>query len=291
MSFVKKIKDILFDEEEVTEPIKIRDENVEEVPKIVKIEPIREERKEVFKERTVEKEVVEEPKRVENSFQFPDFDEEEFVSSIKRPRETQNILDIEAKKSVPRRNEYKRIDRVEPRDMRDSRDNRELVDKKKFKPSPIISPVYGILNQDYRAEDIVKREDVSSNITIEEVRKKAFETPVREVQKQPLVEETIDEPVVTFFEEKDSLNNSNNEKVNYKSIDELLEEASTEIPLEDTIEIPAANNLDAIEEELEKLDTEVKDDNSSEKNNLDDTLDSDLFELIDSMYDDREEAE
>ena len=291
MSFVKKIKDILFDEEEVTEPIKIRDENVEEVPKIVKIEPIREERKEVFKERTVEKEVVEEPKRVENSFQFPDFDEEEFVSSIKRPRETQNILDIEAKKSVPRRNEYKRIDRVEPRDMRDSRDNRELVDKKKFKPSPIISPVYGILNQDYRAEDIVKREDVSSNITIEEVRKKAFETPVREVQKQPLVEETIDEPVVTFFEEKDSLNNSNNEKVNYKSIDDLLEEASTEIPLEDTIEIPAANNLDAIEEELEKLDTEVKDDNSSEKNNLDDTLDSDLFELIDSMYDDREEAE
>jgi len=67
-------------------------------------------------------------------------------------------------------------------------------------------------------------------------------------------------------------------------IDDLLEEASDEISLEDTLEIPKTNNLDAIEEELEKLETEPK-----VNKDLDDTLDNDLFELIDSMYDEREE--
>ena len=40
MGLVKKLKDILFEEEEeFTEPIKIREEVKEESPKIVKIEP------------------------------------------------------------------------------------------------------------------------------------------------------------------------------------------------------------------------------------------------------------
>ena len=86
--------------------------------------------------------------------------------------------------------------------------------------------------------------------------------------------------MVTFFDEKD------NHEEEVKSVNDLLESASEEIDLEDTIEIPKANNLDANEEELEKIDDEVKD----KKEDLDDTLDSDLFELIDSMYDEREEG-
>ena len=49
--------------------------------------------------------------------------------------------------------------------------------------------------------------------------------------------------------------------------------------------MPKTNNIDVIEDELEKLDTEEK---KTDKD-LDDTLDSDLFELIDSMYDEKEE--
>jgi len=82
---------------------------------------------------------------------------------------------------------------------------------------------------------------------------------------------------VTFFEEK------SNEKEDYKSIDSLLEEASTEISLEDTLEIPKHNNIDEIEDELEKISVEDKKDES-----LDD--DNDLFELIDSMYDEKEDV-
>lgn len=275
MSLVKKLKDILFEEEEYTEPIKVVEEKKEEVPTTIKIEP-EEEVKEVPKvnEVTSERELF----KKENSFRFPDFDEEEFTSNVTQKKQlskpSSNVLEYERKKTYEKRTDYGRYERVE---------TREYTEKKKFKPSPIISPVYGILNQDYKAEDIVKKDNNTSNIDIESVRKKAFES-------QPHVEEEkvemIDEPVVTFFEEKETVKLKEMPKrENYKSIDDLLEDASDEIVLEDTLEIPKTNNLDAIEEELEKLEVDSKD----KEKDIDDTLDNDLFELIDSMYDNREE--
>lgn len=272
MGLVKKLKDILFEEEEeFTEPIKIREEVKEEAPKIVKIEP---EQPEVAKEPVKEVASERELFRSENSFRFPDFDEEEFSSMAKpQPKPKANVLEYERKKTVEKRTDYGRYERIE---------TREYTEKKKFKPSPIISPVYGILNQDYKAEDIVTKKDTASNIDIEVVRKKAFEPKQEEVITQ------IDEPVVTFFEEKETIKLKEEPKrEEYKTIDDLLEQASDEISLEDTLEIPKTNNLDAIEEELEKLDSEEK----TTHKDLDDTLDSDLFELIDSMYDEREEVE
>ena len=309
MSFVKKIKDILFEEEdEPTREVKIESEPVKE-PKIVRIESLKD-RDFVFDEqddtevkpRQVEMprpEVKREVPRSENSFTFPDFDEEEFTSSMSRGRQNNNVLEYERKKKEEKR-DFSRLDRVE--------NNRD--EKKKFKPSPIISPVYGILNQDYKAEDIVNRGEVASNINIDEVseklsidkftlvdiiedlkkpnrdevRKRAFEPKEIELP-APKHEEIIDEPVVTFFEEK---SNIVKEEKDYKTIDDLLEEASTEVSLEDTIEVPNTNNLDAIEEELEKLDEEEK--STPVKSKKEEDLDNDLFELIDSMYDDREEV-
>ncbi len=271
MSFIKKMKDILFEEEEYTEPIQIRDE-VKEEPKIVKIDPInepKEEKVEVKKEEVPEFRETPKPK-VENTFTFPDFDEDEFVNNISK---SNNVLEYERKKSVERRTNYGPYERVE---------TKETIERKKFKPSPIISPVYGILNQDYRAEDIIKREE-TPNVDIDYVRKKAFEKKK---------EEEIDEPVVTFFEEKEEIKEIPKEEVieekvperDYKTIDDLLEDASHEVDLEDTIEMPKVNNLEEIEEELEKLDVEEKEEKKETKDD-----DADLFELIDSMYDSREE--
>ncbi len=297
MSFVKKLKDILFEEEdEFTEPIKVK-ENIKEETKIVKIEPPKmEDKGDLTFDSKVEQKTEprfesrrselpsfdddfdlekfdspKEPTRSEKSFSFPDFDEEEFVSSMSRQQKpNNNVLEYERKKTIEKRTDYGRYEKIE---------TKEIIDKKKFKPSPIISPVYGILNQDYKAEDIVDKKDVAANITIEEVRKKAFEPKKEE-------KNVIDEPVVTFFEEKDLKEEPEEKKDDYKSIDDLLENASEEISLEDTLEVPQTNNMEAIEDELEKLDNEevIKE----EKDNLDDTLDSDLFELIDSMYDERE---
>ena len=278
MSLVKKLKDILFEEEEYTEPIKVVEEAKKEEPAAVKIEFEEEVNEEVPRsEIPSERELF----KKENNFRFPDFDEEEFVSSFQTSKPAQkqvskqnsNVLEYERKKTYEKRTDYGRYERVE---------TREYTEKRKFKPSPIISPVYGILNQDYKAEDIVNKKDTASNIDIDSVRKKAFEPKVEFKEEK---KDIIDEPVVTFFEEKETIKLKETPKRNtYKSIDDLLEEASDEISLEDTLEIPKTNNLDAIEEELEKLETEP-----IVKKDLDDTQDNDLFELIDSMYDEREE--
>ena len=267
MSLVKKLKEILFEEEEdLTEPIKIREEIKEDVPPVLKEELKEIEEKPVQKELTSEREMF----RSNNSFQFPEFDEEEF-SSMARPKPKANVLEYERKKTVEKRTDYGRYERVE---------TREYTEKKKFKPSPIISPVYGILNQDYKAEDIIDKKERASNVLdIDSVWKKAFEQP-RVEEKIEMIEE---EPVVTFFEEKDTIKlKESPKKEDYKTINDLLEAASDVISLEDTLEIPKANHLDAIEEELEKLEieprTKMKDFND---------LDSDLFELIDSMYEGR----
>ena len=186
MGLVKKLKDMLFEEEEeFEEPIKIADEPKKEEPKIVKLEPINtEEKKEEVKETNSERELF----RSDNSFQFTDFDEEEFASSVSSVKTRSNVLDYERKKVNETKNEFNKYERSEPKDF---------GEKKKFKPSPIISPVYGILNQDYKAEDIVNKSDVASNIDIDVVRKKAFEKEVEEVREE---KDVIDEPVVTIFE-------------------------------------------------------------------------------------------
>ena len=298
MSLVKKLKDILFEvEEDDTEPIRIQDENKkdEKPSRSIASEPV-EIKKDLrdtldlkpefdFESKKEIKEDVKEAVSTTPS----EFDEEEFQSSLSRSKQNTNVLDYERKKNSEKKNEYRPYERPARGD-----------EKKKFTPSPIISPVYGILNQDYVADDIVKKEEV--NIDIDSVRKKAFEvkkekevpetldtieTPnindiVNDTYKDINKEDVIDEPVVSFFDEK-----GNTEKEEVKSINDLLENASDEIDLEETLEIPkVSNNLDAIEEELEKIDDEAK----KEDKDLDDTLDSDLFELIDSMYDEREEG-
>ena len=307
------LKDILFEEEEYTEPIKIRDDKKEEV-KVSEKEVAKPTIKEVkfddddtikvntksnvkpnYNNNSNSERVTSERELFrENTFKFPEFDEEEFQTSMERPKvkeatRSSNVLDYERKKIENRNNDYNRLERLE----------KEHTEKKKFRPSPIISPVYGILNQDYKAEDIIDRKDT---ISIEEVRKRAFESttkvikeekeekivkvPKKEEEKNIEKKEDNLDPVVTFFEEKDNIKVEDTS--DYKSINDLLEEASEEIPLEDTLEIPATNNLDVIEEELEKIEEETK-----EKENIEDSLDkeedNDIFELIDSMYDEREE--
>lgn len=275
MSLVKKIKDILFEEEEITEPIKVvNEEPVKQAP------PVREYREPVAPvvEPVVPKvpEVTSEHElfNVDNSFKFPDFDEEEFKQSMPKRQSPTNVLEYERKK-VNERREQSRFERIEPK---------ETVEKKKFKPSPIISPVYGVLNQDYTPDDVKNREDIDNlTLNLDEVRKKAFEPEEILIEPEAPKVEIEEEPLVTFLDEE-SIDS------NLKSIDDLLSSAADEeISLEDELEIPKDNSIEAITEELDnyELEPEIKE----ETNKLDETLENDLFELIDSMYETREEGE
>lgn len=213
------------------------------------------------------------------------------MSRVSKPKATTNVLEYEKKRKVEKKYDLGRYERIE---------RTETVEKKKFKPSPIISPVYGILNEDYKPEDIKTKDTVSTinNLDFNSVRKKAFG------------EEVKTEPTSTYYEETVTVKLKENEeekKQKVKTIDELLEDTSDVIvdvkddvkskldALDEPVVEPETHNSEVYEkvdedlEELTKKEEPVK--TEKEKVDDDDTLENDLFDLIDSMYDNREDGD
>lgn len=297
MSFISKIKNILFEEEVIEEPVAVKEEvKVKEtvVPKTY--EPVENKSvlfdfDDVVEEPKKEKVVLEEESerdlfKSERTFNFPVFDEEEFESTIPKVRSS-NVMAKETpvrrpEKKIEKRVEYPRYERIE-----------RTEEKKKFKPSPIISPVYGVLDKDYTKDDVLpkkKDDDIPRrrDLSIESVRKKAFGSLEDEI------ENTITKPREEFFEEvsEELKYTDKHEEVfeEKKNIEELLRDSAHEeiiVPEEDDDFL-----IDDIENELdiyEKEDTLEQLDSKARELNDEDTLEQDLFELIDSMYDDRKE--
>ena len=74
MSLVKKLKDILFEEEEYTEPIKVKEEKKEEVKIVEEEKKVEEKPIEIA---STSREVTSERELLSSStFEFPEFDEE-----------------------------------------------------------------------------------------------------------------------------------------------------------------------------------------------------------------------
>jgi len=168
--------------------------------------------------------------------------------------------------------------------------------KKVFKPTPIISPVYGILDKDYRKEDLtVKKVSDGKNtnktsykkenkeLTIDDIRNKAYGTLEDEIEKN------MDDTSYYLEEEKaeaDMFDNFFEEEVdNDASIDELLNKE-----LYKTAEDVNDNNNDK-EKNVDKKKTRTERiyDKTAEylttKGDDDTNLnDSDLLNMIDSMY-------
>ena len=300
MGIFNKIKGILFEEieEDETENVSKREVNSAQKPIAERIEPQKKEtvvadalKTELAKPLEVHDDLNERDLfKSENTFAFPDFDEVEFsnMSRVSKAKPTINVLEYEKKRKVEKKYDLGKYERVE---------RTEVVEKKKFKPSPIISPVYGILNEDYKPEDI-KQKDTSndaSGLDFESVRKKAFGEKVKE------------EPTTTYYEETVTVKLKEDEeekKQKVKTIDELLEDTSDVVidtkdnlqsKLDDIDEVNVIDDSDIYEkvdedlEELNQKEESVK--CEKEKVEEDDTLENDLFDLIDSMYDNREDGD
>lgn len=302
MGIFDKIKGILFDEEEKTEQLKItpemrnddtpQREQIVSSPKKAEIrKPEFERETPVVKEETKREEPVSERDlfKTDSSFPFFEFDEDEFENSkpepapkpvqptfVQQPAPTKTSLDYEIHKRKEVRTDYGRYEKTVIT---------ETTEKKKFKPSPIISPVYGILNKDYQKEDIVKKSDLS-DMDVQKVRDKAFGEKV----KTETVEETLEVPTpkTTYYEETITVKtpDSTHTETNVKTIDELLDDTAS-VPmdidrdLENTMPVPKVEEEPAVEETV--ITTEHVPDETE------DTLENDLFDLIDSMYDNKED--
>lgn len=316
MGLVNKLKNILFEEEEIEVPVIEKKEKIVSEPVMREI-PRKEEVKQVpdysnfYKDEQVVKptnninRVVEQPRmervpekietnvdtvsereifKSEKTFNFPAFDEEEFESSM--PRRTTNVME----------HERKRFKKENPKKVQEVKKEEPM--KNKFRPSPIISPVYGILDKNYVPEEIMTRESSLRPLDVDSVRRKAFGTLEDDIMEDTKVNTEIDDHILEEKLEK------------ARTIDELLKDSSDDeivvndnivgekyndfSRLEDTItdlRKEFGNKLnDELDRTIESLDEEVKPQVQAEVKE-EDTLESDLFDLIDSMYENREDGE
>ena len=104
----------------------------------------------------------------------------------KEPEESVTTVEVKEEKSTPiffDDDYFKELEQPK-KEVKSSylKEQTKLKEERKhFKPTPIISPVYGVLDKNYNKEDITlskesKNQRVSSSVTIDEVRKKAYGT-------------------------------------------------------------------------------------------------------------------
>lgn len=353
MSLINKLKNILFEEEEVEIPVlekkgELKKQEMRKSPAISSfyddLEPVKKEEPQEDFDLNKKSEIIDDidqdvdhidkvdnftnlSNHEEKTFNFPLFDEEEFEKVAPKPRDT-NVLEYERKKNE------KKVEAPKPKKVEEKKETN------KFRPSPIISPVYGILDKNYTPDDITSRQhDLGETraLNVDEVRKKAFgsfedKRYQEEKPAEPEEEITFDDQI---FEEK-------LEKA--RTIDELLKDSSDDyidiaenvednsftdyapedFNTEDSLDTSDFDtNVDSLEdfdnsftnktlnisdafedntdndedfsdnlEEKRRLNRELEDIEPVHKESLeDDTLESDLFDLIDSMYENREDGE
>lgn len=289
MGLFKKIKDIFYDEEIVDANPKEekKETKKEEVKPIIQDissseTPVRtfrsnelEEKPSTFSERELFK--------TEKTFDFPVFEEEDEPI---RTRSKTNILELQKELEekatyTPRREEPSKTVISEPKTTT-------------FRPSPVISPVYGILDKNYKKEEIFEKKEPAKPYTGEKnydyVRRKAYGTLEDELENTlTRVNSEIVENVNQLEKEIDELPKPS------KNIEELLNQieknANVSIgELEEAAKdkMMAEEENDVAEEEDEEIVT--KEEKKEEPKDVsDNTLEHDLFNLIDSMYEDKEE--
>lgn len=290
MSVFKKIKDVLFDIEDDEE------ETTYEKKSVVKeSNPIKEVKMPVEDK---DDDVVSEPPKKTSNFNFPlDFDDDLPTRSDKDLRvnkrncysqTSSNSSFFEDDYDVPRRNRDEYVvkeperKREQPRDYSKFMQQKKEEKKKIFTPSPVISPVYGVLNQNYTKDDVIIKTDTGvKGPSLEDVRKKAYEMK-KEVENKK-VEDEFAEPLKTL----DEILISNQEIQKEKTLeDDILPDVSEEIVKEEVVsdneEVEITTEIPKVEEKKSEIET---------KDGEDDTLEKDLFNLIDSMYENKDEEE
>ena len=336
MKLLDKLKNALFEEEyvEVEEKPKkkdIRKEKLkkEEVPKvekpiakkIVPKEPVKMEKDEL--EEQPEKIIKEE----KNDFKFPMMDDTDFEmerdlkveepkvkkevkkQEVAEPKKTEKKLFNKEKRSKPYGLDDFELPEPE-HGLYEKKDNRTY-----FQPSPIISPIYGILDKNYKKEEIRDKKEIRltssyahENLDLDEVRNKAYGNLNDDFEKE------FSEPAAMEIEEEEEENQLLDlsassdtpevKKVTMGDAEEYFEDLGLEynVDYKDISKEKASGRRTkkTYEEEENDQTTEVKEENveksmpkeeikedkkANDTNVTDDSDDDNLFDLIDSMYD------
>ena len=314
MGLMDKLKNIFFEEDddddddiEDTRPLKTTKKE-EKIAKKVEVKK-EEEKEEIKKEEKPEEikvekkeEKVEPPKTTKLNTELI-FDDDDFIFDTK-PIE---IVKEEPKKEIKKRETPVISKKVEipvskPKEVK-VEVKKEVVESVKpkesyiytkkvetktrtFTPSPIISPIYGILDKNYKKEEVKENTEIRlssrpSRVDFDSVRNKAFgdlEYDLFEDDK----EEEKEEPKDIELEEEKRVKNK-------KKIEKITKSEDNSKPTIDKVTIGEADeyyndlglayNTDY--KDLSKEQNDGKVEKKSKENNLEDNL----FDLIESMYD------
>lgn len=265
MKVFDKIKDLFTDEVEVEEVKPVKKEVIQvEIPAPKAPQYDLEEEISLTKPEPIKKKTV-----------SPFFDEKDF-EDIKRS--SSNTLD-----DIYR--EEERTSRVE---KREAYAPKKEETKKRFEPTPIISPVYGVLDKNYKKDDIVDKSEATReyrDLTVDDVRNKAYGTLEDELESTLFGKTSImfQKENVDEFDKKEEISNIEEELDKTAVAIDLLKNDSEEIVKpkhgkKETKEI----NID--KEELPLEDTMITDALNTDLVSDDKLSESDLFDLIDDMY-------
>ena len=275
----KKNIDFDFEEEkkEIKNEVKVKEKQEEPIQVAPKVEV------EVKKEEEKEKEFP-------MMFDDDDFLEDKVVSYEKR-EVTNDIPDVTYKREMREHNDEKslyqgkrEVSYIESVNSRPSysytKSYYEEKETKTFKPSPIISPIYGILDKNYHKEEVItKRETrITSNYNkpdLDSVRNKAFgseeeEKEIVKVKEKPKKEEpTFDDDYKKVYDV-----NNNKPQVNKVTLADADEYYN---------DLGLAYNVD-YSDASRNTGSRVSKYSPKEKKKTKNNVDDNLFDLIDSMY-------
>ena len=311
MGLLEKLKNTFFEEEyiEVEEEEKVEKVVKKEKPIAKKVElkpkkvekkvepaPVIEAQEEAIEETVVEQEPEipnysdKEILKKESSIQY--FDESDFVDEVKpqTKEERSNKLYGEDPKDLYRHLDIEKENDHQPYSNSNARSG--------FKPTPVISPIYGILDKNYRKEEVIDKKDKPSsyvsrrNADLDFVRNKAFgrleddmmvnsfEENVEETAQDEYddVEVEVNDNLLADMTETDSLPSVN--KVTIADAEEYFEDLGLEY------------NVDYKDSRYEKATGRRSSKTIKEETNVeeddDDNLENNLFDLVDSMYEEKE---
>ena len=171
-------------------------------------------------------------------------------------------------------------------------------ERKEFHPSPIISPIYGVLDQNYKKDDIVTKKEIritssykSKNIDVDSVREKAYGnsddifeeelTSSKKTVQEPTENDEIDNNEITEEESLLDISVENTPSVAKVTMGDA-EEYYSDLGLEYNIDYK-----DASHEKATGRRTDLKDFKEADYQKEDTSIEDNLFDLIDSMYEEK----
>ncbi len=239
-------------------------------------EPKVEEKKPVFIDDEEDEPVKEEPVKIEEVKEKPkpvmkNFFEEDDLQEL-------NTFTPEKPKVIKQEYTYKKTETTVSPVITGYGIKRDEPRRKSFTPTPIISPVYGVLDKNYRKDEIRSRKgssiskgSIDDRVNVDDIRKKAYGTLEDELESE-LTSKRIPDSLVEDFMEDGKLDEEPIDifdEVDNKEEDDLFDS------LKDT-----SSKLveDELNKDYDKYESEIK------KSATKEYSDDDLFNLIDSMY-------